>query len=232
MEISEELHGFDVLTLACSSGDFNGDKENEMENLENPKKKPRGAPTAGTGAVRPGQVLSPTSSNSRLMNGRPVSPAKSQIARPGSPLKATGSRSAAAATSMLSSFVEKAKSTRSGGTRKVTTTSNTSSSSSGAPAPPKTTRRGAPASATKPPTSRPGTRMARRLSANSETSEGSNTTVVRKGPAPKTAPPSAKKTATGGYAKPTASGNAKKTPAAKSNAAPTTRTGRVLRNRG
>lgn len=189
--------------------------------MENPKKKTRGA-KGDSGPVRPGQVLSPTSSNSRLNNGRPVSPAKSQIARPGSPLKG-GSRTAAA-TNMLSNFVEKAKSTRAGGVRKVTTTSNTSASSAGAPtAKPK---RAAPA-ASRAPASRPATRTGRRVSANSETSEGSNGTVARKGATSRAGQSSAKKT-TSNFTKGTMNSNAK----AKPTVAPTTRAGRVLRNRG
>lgn len=202
------------------SDDINGDKENEIEHMENPKKQ-RG-PQAGDGApVRPGQVLSPTSSNSRLNGGRPASPAKSQIARPGSPLKGT-SRSAAA-TTMLSNFVEKAKSSRAAGARKVTTPSNTA-----AAAPARTRRTAAPAA--KAPASRPATRTGRRVSANSETSEGSNTTVVRKGATSRATAPTTKRVL-GSFTKGTASGDAKKT-AAKPTAASTTRTGRVLRNRG
>lgn len=217
------------------SDDFHGDKENEVEHLENPKKKPRGPQGAEAAHVRPGQVLSPTSSNSRLKNGRPVSPAKPQ-ARPGSPLKGTTASRTAAATSMLSNFVEKARLTRATGTRKVTTASNTSSSSGSAPPPAKSTRRAAatPASAATrtPAKTRPATaaRTGRRASLTSETSEASNTTVVRKGATSRagTATSTAKTKATGGYAKPTASGNAKKTPAKPT----TTRTGRVLRARG
>lgn len=190
--------------------------------MENPKKKTRGA-NASSGPVRPGQVLSPTSSNSRLNNGRPASPTKSQIARPGSPLKG-GSRTAAA-TSLLSNFVEKAKSTRAGGARKVTTTSNTSASSAGGPT--TKTRRAAPA-VSKAPVSRPATRTGRRVSANSETSEGSNATVLRKGASSRAGTTTTAKKTTGNFTKATTNSNAK----AKSTVAPTTRAGRVLRNRG
>ena len=207
------------------SGEVNYDKENEVENKESPKKKPRG-PHAGDGApVQPKQVLSPASSNSRLNAGRPVSPTKSQIARPGSPLK--GPSRTAAATTMLSNFVEKAKSSRAGGTKKMTTASNTGINSTPV-APSARTRRGP---APKPPTSRPATRTGRRISANSETSEGSNATVIRKGAASRTGAANTKKTM-GTFTKGTASVDAKRTPAAKSAAASTTRTGRVLRNRG
>lgn len=191
--------------------------------MENPKKKTRGAHGDG-GPVRPGQVLSPTSSNSRLNNGRPVSPAKSQIARPGSPLKG-GSRTAAA-TNMLSNFVEKAKSTRAGGARKVTTTSNTSASSAGGAAPATKSKRTA-LTASKAPAPRPATRTGRRVSLTSETSEGSNAAVARKGATSRAGTTTAKK-APGNFTKGTMNSNAK----AKSTVAPTTRTGRVLRNRG
>lgn len=219
--------------LKMFDSDLGGDKENEVEDVQNMKKKTRGPHAADGAHIRPGQVLSPTSSNTRLNNGRPASPTKSQIGRPGSPLKAIGSRSAAA-TSMLSSFVEKAKSTR-GGTRKATTTSNTGASQPAAPTPSASTtktRRGAAPAASKAPTSRPATRTGRRISANSETSEGSTNTVVRKGTASKAAAPTTKKRTLGAFSKGTASGDAKKTTAAKSTAASTTRTGRVLRNRG
>ncbi|KAI9172145.1 hypothetical protein HJFPF1_01638 [Paramyrothecium foliicola] len=218
-----------------TSDQYLGDKENDFENMEGPKKKPRANHATDAAPVRPGQVLSPTSSNSRLANrDRPASPTKSQIARPGSPLKGTGISRSAAATSVLSSMVEKAKATRNGAARKLTTVSTTSSSSSGTTAATRTRRAAAPAAPRAPP-SRPATRTARRVSDNSETSEGSTGTVVRKTATSKTAASAAKRTVMGSIRKGVAGVGAKKAaPATKPAAtAPTTAsTGRTLRKRG
>lgn len=204
---------------------ISGDKENDL--VENAKKRIRVRPGAD---VRPAQILSPTSSNSRLNRPRPASPVKSAIARPASPLKNSGP-TRTTATSVLSSMVEKAKATRAGAARKVTATSNTSSSSSGTTAATRTRRAAAPA-ASRAPASRPATRNARRVSDNSETSEGSTGTVVKRGAAAKPAPAtkrgmmsSIRKGVTGGAKKAASK-------AAAPAAAPTTGTGRVLRKRG
>ncbi|KAF7550443.1 hypothetical protein G7Z17_g5716 [Cylindrodendrum hubeiense] len=208
------------------SNAISGDKENDLEPAENAKKRIRGAPTAD---VRPAQILSPTSSNSRLNRPRPASPVKSAIARPASPLKNSGP-TRTTASSVLSSMVEKAKATRAGASRKVTATSNASSSSSGTTAATRTRRAAAPA-ASRAPASRPATRNARRASGNSETSEASTGTVVKRGAAAKAAPAkrgmmnSIRKGVTGGTRKAA-------TKAAAPAAAPTTGTGRVLRKRG
>ncbi|KAJ6445784.1 Borealin-lik [Purpureocillium lavendulum] len=93
------------------SNELAGDKENERENMDQ-KRRARPAQGPDPGHVRPTQVLSPTSSNSRLNRDRPASPTKSQIARPGSPLKSTGTSRSAAMTSVLSNMVERAKATR------------------------------------------------------------------------------------------------------------------------
>ncbi|KAM0437661.1 hypothetical protein ACHAPT_002025 [Fusarium lateritium] len=206
---------------------ISGDKENEIEHNENAKKRVRGAPNPDMAHhVRPAQILSPTSSNSRLANrSRPASPVKSGIARPASPLKNSGTTRSATATSMLSSMVEKAKATRAGVTRKVTTASTASSSSTSTTAATRT-RRAAATTASRAPASRPATRTARRSLANSETSEASSGTVVRKGAAARGA--AAKKTAVSSVRKGTTTAAQKKA-AAKSTA--TTGTGRVLRKR-
>ncbi|PFH61057.1 hypothetical protein XA68_18318 [Ophiocordyceps unilateralis] len=152
------------------------DKENEGASLQG-KKKTRGADTAG---VRPAQILSPTSSNSRL--ARPASPPKSQIAQPGSPLKSGTSRTAAVS-GVLSSMVERAKATRYGSTRKATTTSEAMSRSSSTTVMSTTaaTRARRPAAKPRvPTTTKPVTRAGGRASGTSESSEGSTTTVVRK----------------------------------------------------
>ncbi|KPM45429.1 hypothetical protein AK830_g1084 [Neonectria ditissima] len=206
---------------------ISGNKENDFE--QNAKKRVRGAPTAD---VRPAQILSPTSSNQRLNNRmRPASPVKSGIARPASPLKNSGMGSTrSTATSVLSSMVEKAKATRAGATRKVTTTSNTSSSSASTTAATRTRRAAAPA-ASRAPASRPATRNTRRVSGNSETSEASNGTVVKRGAASKAAP--AKKGVMNSIRRGVTGGTRKAaTKTAAPAAAPAASTGRVLRKRG
>ncbi|TQV95799.1 hypothetical protein V2A60_000972 [Cordyceps javanica] len=195
-----------------------GDKENEIDG-ETMKKRARAA--MQDNPIRPTQILSPTSSNSRLGNREnPASPTKSYL-RPGSPLKAGGVRSAASATTLLSNMVEKAKAARAASTRKVTTSST--ASSRGAAAPPASaakTRRAAPA---RQQPSRPATRTGRRVSAHSETSEVSNGTVVRKPVASKASTATTKKSVIGSIRKGVASSRA---------TAPTTSSsGRVLRKR-
>ncbi|KAL2685189.1 hypothetical protein Neosp_006285 [[Neocosmospora] mangrovei] len=56
---------------------ISGDKENEIEHNENMKKRVRATQNPDVAHVRPAQILSPTSSNSRLANrSRPASPVK------------------------------------------------------------------------------------------------------------------------------------------------------------
>ncbi|KHN95292.1 Borealin-lik [Metarhizium album ARSEF 1941] len=205
-----------------------GDKENDAENRDGAKKKIR----TETGRVRPNQVLSPTSSNSRLGNmDRSASPAKPQMSRPGSPLKPASSR--AAASSVLSSMVEKAKATRTAtrtrGTRKVTTTSEASSASTTATK----SRRPATTAASRAPISRPATRTGRRPSGTSDTSEGSVGTVVRKPSASKKAAPAAARTTVMGTIRKGVTSATTKRAATRTTAAPTTAaSARVLRKRG
>ncbi|KAM0353919.1 hypothetical protein ACHAPZ_008577 [Fusarium culmorum] len=199
---------------------ISGDKENEIEHNETAKKKVRGVPNGDVSQIRPALVLSPTSSNSRMTN-RPVSPIKSGIARPASPLKNPSQSRSAAAANMLSSMVEKAKASRGGITRKVTTSSNVSTHSSSTAV---VRNKKGPANPTsRPPVSRPATRTGRRSIANSDTSEASNGTVIRKGgPAKKRASASRKG----------AAGSVRKTTAGKANTSTaSTGTGRVLRKR-
>ncbi|KAK3330856.1 Borealin N terminal-domain-containing protein [Apodospora peruviana] len=216
-----------------------GDKENEVEHVENAKKKSRLLGPAAEIARNPGQVLSPTSSNSRIAprggGGVTSSPGKSGIARPVSPIKTAG---------IISNMVEKARSTRTGAvaaatkdTRK-TTPSTTAATATAAT---RATRTRANTGASQQ-SQRPATRTARRVSANSESSEGSTSTVVRKRPgtamsgtttskAAAAAPPkrnvmsTIKKGVTGATVKKTAT-KAAATPAS------TSSTGRVLRKRG
>ncbi|KAH6898850.1 Borealin N terminal-domain-containing protein [Thelonectria olida] len=203
---------------------ISGDKENEFEHVETAKKRIRAAVTAD---VRPTQILSPTSSNSRLNRVRPASPVKSGIARPASPLKSSTNRSAAG--NVLSNMVEKAKATRAGAARKVTAASSTSSSSTSTTAATRT-RRAAAQTKPRAPASRPATRNARRVSGHSETSEASTGTVVKRGAAAK-APP-AKKGVISSIRKGVTGGTKKATKAAAPVPASTAGTGRVLRKRG
>ncbi|KAK3337069.1 Borealin N terminal-domain-containing protein [Cercophora scortea] len=217
-----------------------GDKENEVDHIENPKKKARAGPVAEMSSRPQGQILSPTSSNSRIVpQGRTaVTPGKSGIARPVSPMKPAA---AGAATGMINSMVEKARSTRAAATTTTTTTTRkaTTSSATG------TTKAKKAAAAAGGPPSRPATRTARRVSDTSESSDGSTSTVVRKRPgtamstassksaksaaaAPAAA---AKRTVMGTIRKGVAASTTKKAPAPKSAPASTTGTGRVLRKR-
>ncbi|TWU77897.1 hypothetical protein ED733_004782 [Metarhizium rileyi] len=208
------------------SSEIAGDKENNVENRDGAKKRTRGEP----GLVRPNQILSPTSSNSRLANReRPESPTKPQIPRPGSPLKST-TASRAAATSVLSSMVERAKATRTRSTRKATTTSETSSTSTTTAK----TRRTATAAASRAPVPRPTTRAGRRPSETSDTSEGSAGTVVRKPvTSKKAAPATTRATVMGTIRKGVTSATTKRA-TARAAAPPVTTaaSGRVLRKRG
>ncbi|PHH79556.1 hypothetical protein CDD80_4436 [Ophiocordyceps camponoti-rufipedis] len=208
------------------------DKENEGATLQG-KKKPRGADAGG---VRPTQVLSPTSSNSRLTaRDRPASPPKSQIAQPGSPLK-SGTGRTAAVSNVLSSMVERAKATRYGSTRKVTTASDTTLSRSSSATTATRAKRLAATARPATATSRPATRAGARASGTSESSEGSTSTVVRKAGTASAAAAAAaaatKKRTIGAIRRGVAGGGSKK--AAPKIAAPasTTRSGgRTLRKR-
>ncbi|KAI6362820.1 hypothetical protein MCOR25_006084 [Pyricularia grisea] len=221
-------------------------KENVDAN--SPKKRVRASPAPDI-AHNPSQVLSPTSSNTRIVPRkrappgssttaeqqppRPASPAKSFIARPASPVKKPSHNN------LLSNMVEKARSTRAAATRKTTTSSTASSAAGGG-----TTRtRKAAAATTATAASRAAaapSRTARRISGISESSDGSTATVVRKRPtttasqaSTRTAAPApAKRTVMGTIRKGVAGATTRKAPAAKAAApAPTTSTGRVLRKR-
>ncbi|KAI1058662.1 hypothetical protein LB506_000260 [Fusarium annulatum] len=203
---------------------ISGDKENEVEHTETAKKRARAATTTDVSHARSGQILSPTSSNSRMAN-RPPSPTKSGIARPASPLKRP-----ATASGMLSSMVEKAKATRAGAGagRKMTTNSTTSSMSTNSTTAATRNKKAVPATSTtsRAPTSRPGTRTTRRSIANSESSESSNGTVIRKGPAAKSAPVKRGTTSRKGT-----TGAVRKTTAKSNPSTASTGTGRTLRKR-
>ncbi|ETS86753.1 hypothetical protein PFICI_00581 [Pestalotiopsis fici W106-1] len=161
------------------------DKENSVEPTVMPKKKGRGAPAAAAAEASrnvPGQVLSPASTNARVLPRaaeRPASPAKSMlysssspaksmIARPASPSKAMGTKSSS---NLITNMVQKAKSTRgaTAGTRKATTSSSTTGTASRSkkPAVPSASATGS-------------TRGRRKISQTSESSEASTGTVVKK----------------------------------------------------
>ncbi|KAI1079450.1 Borealin N terminal-domain-containing protein [Whalleya microplaca] len=199
-------------------------KENQGEAVDHPKKKLRGAPSREVAQLRPGQVLSPASSNTRVVpRDRPTSPIKSMIARPASPVKAPVKKPSS---NILSNMVEKARGTRPAtatATRKATT-SSTASSNPGTTTTTTRTRKAAPPA---PPSSAAGTRGRRK---NSDTSEGSTATVVKKTTASRaaktTAAPASKRTVMGTIK----SATTKKAPASKA-AAAAPATGRTLRKR-
>ena len=144
-----------------------------------------------------------------------VSPARSQLARPVSPLKPVAPTPAGGAAGILTSMVEKAKTTRGAGTRKGTDTSTSTNASAGAG---RGKRTAAPVAAPKIGRGR----------AISDSSDSSNTTVVRKqAAAKKVAPLKEKKTVMTTIK---GMGSQKKLPASKPATAPSTG-GRVLRKR-
>ncbi|KAI1304776.1 hypothetical protein F5Y03DRAFT_167977 [Xylaria venustula] len=199
------------------------DKENQGDAIENPKKRLRGAPTQPKPPVSASQILSPTSSNTRVLpRDRPASPMKSMISRPASPMKPPPTK---ASSNILSSIVEKAKATRPAAATRKATASSTASSSAGTAA---TTAASRTRKAAAPPPSTNTTRGKRKASLASESSEGSTATVVKKTTTSRTtrAAPAAKRTVMNTIK----SATTKKAPAAKAApAAPTT--GRTLRKR-
>ncbi|KAI1180504.1 Borealin N terminal-domain-containing protein [Nemania sp. FL0916] len=204
------------------------DKENQGEDIDNPKKRLRAGAAPMRAPITASQVLSPTSSNTRIApRERPASPMKSMISRPASPMKAAPP--AKTPSNILSSIVGKAKAARPAAVTRKATTSSTASSSTG----PTTTTTTATTTRTRkaaaPPPSTTITRGRRKISTTSETSEASTATVVKKTTAATRATraaPAAKKTVMNTI-KSTAT---KKAPAKKAApAAPTT--GRTLRKR-
>ncbi|RYP76332.1 hypothetical protein DL771_001771 [Monosporascus sp. 5C6A] len=182
------------------------DKENQGA-LENPKKRHRGPPAAGAAAIQAGKVLSPASSNRRIipsrerqpspmknMMERPASPTKSIIERPASPTKSLFGRPASpvkapttktSSSNLLSSMVGRAKGTRGAATtaaRKATATALLSSMSSSAGSTTSSSTRTRKAAAPPPPSTAAATttRGKRKVSVISESSEGSTGTVVKK----------------------------------------------------
>ncbi|KAJ9157785.1 Borealin-lik [Pleurostoma richardsiae] len=209
-------------------------KENEVEPLDGAKKRLR---AHHEGAPNPAQVLSPTSSNTRVpardRAPPPASPAKSYIARPASPVKQPST------SNLVSTMMEKARSTRAAATTRKATVSSAASSAGGATTTAGTRGRRGAAAAAAPPTRTTATRTARRVSGVSESSDGSTSTVVRKpvgrpaAAAKASAPPAAttKRTVMGTIRRGVAGTAAKKAAATKAAAPASTATGRVLRKR-
>ncbi|KAI0109567.1 Borealin N terminal-domain-containing protein [Nemania sp. FL0031] len=198
------------------------DKENHGQPIDNPKKRLRGGATLPKAPATASQILSPTTSNTRIIpRDRPASPTKSMISRPASPVKGPATKPSS---NILSSIVEKAKATRPAAATRKATASSTASSSTGTTA---TTATGRTRKAAAPPPSTTVTRGRRKVSVTSESSEASTATVVKKTTTASRsarAAPAAKRTVMSTI-KSTAT---KKAPAAK--AAPAA-TGRTLRKR-
>ncbi|KAI0548572.1 Borealin N terminal-domain-containing protein [Xylaria curta] len=194
------------------------DKENQGD-IDNPKKRLRTGPTQGKMPITASQVLSPTSSNTRILpRDRPASPMKSIMSRPASPVKVPSSN-------ILSSIVERAKATRPAAATRTTTASSTVSLTTA------TTATGRTRKAAARPPSAATTRGKRKVSVTSESSEGSTTTtIVKKSSTASRATKAAPKKTVMNTIK---SAITKKAPATK--AAPattaTSRTGRTLRKR-
>ncbi|KAI1467335.1 Borealin N terminal-domain-containing protein [Daldinia caldariorum] len=198
------------------------DKENQGGDVQNPKKRPHGIPGKEPAAIQPGQILSPTSSNTRIVpRPRPASPIKPLASRPASPLKGPPPKPSS---HIISSMTDRVKPTRPAVPRKPTTSSTTSSTNGNA-----SVRARQAAVPSRPPTAA-STRGRRKASTASETSNGSSTTVVKKTTASKTSKttaPAAKKTTVMNTIK---SATTKKPPTTKA-AATGTGTGRTLRKR-
>ncbi|KAI0409061.1 Borealin N terminal-domain-containing protein [Xylaria palmicola] len=197
------------------------DKENQAETIDSPKKRQWGVPPSVKASIPASQVLSPTTSNTRVVpRDRPASPTKSIFSRPASPVKPPMTKPSS---NVLSSIVEKAKATRPVATSRKTTTSSLASSSA-------TTATGRVRKAPVPPPSTATTRGRRKASVTSESSETSTATVVKKASTASRAmkaAPGTKKTVMSSIK----SATTKKAPTTK--AAPTASTsGRTLRKRG
>ncbi|KAL2885315.1 nbl1 borealin [Ceratocystis lukuohia] len=206
-----------------SNAMLGGDKENDngsSDPMEYPKKRARAVPA---NASETGPVLSPTSSNSRLVprswqqSPTKASPIKVPVSRAASPVKTSRAN-------LLSNMVEKAKTTRAAMTRKATTASVTSTASSTASttASSRTKRTAASKQAAAPATA---TRVTRRTSGDSNSS--SSTVVKKTSSRPGTAMSKSSTTSRGKAASGTAT---KKTAASKASAAKDAPK-RVLRSR-
>lgn len=126
-KVSDHYDG-GVLLLNGQSDEIS-DKEND--DLSNPKKRAKAQVPPQNIRLQPDQVLSPRSANSRTLPRSPVrpalSPGKSYLARPVSPLKPMGPTATGGAAGILTNMVEKAKSTRATAARKTVASSSASS---------------------------------------------------------------------------------------------------------
>ncbi|KAK0718799.1 Borealin N terminal-domain-containing protein [Apiosordaria backusii] len=187
-----------------------GDKENEIDAIANPKKRPRAEQSSQTNPVSRSQnnVLSPTSSNTRTIprNNPTTTPGntiRSGIARPTtavSPTKGTTATSHSLNNTINRPPPSVSRPGTSASVRKTNLSSSTSTSASSTVK----RKRAATAAAPAPAPAKPGTRTGqqRRVSGTSESSEGSTSTVVRKRPAtaPGERPPISKGMSGGGGA--------------------------------
>ncbi|KAL7628144.1 hypothetical protein AAE478_002342 [Parahypoxylon ruwenzoriense] len=207
------------------SDEISDDKENQRNEIDNPKKRPHFPPAKEVMSIQPGQILSPTSSNTRFVSrDRTASPAKKTMmsSRPPSPHKGPPPK---ASSNILSSMVERAKATRPATAMGKSTASSSVNSNPSTAAAARTRQ----TVASRPPTAA-STRGRRKISATSESSDGSTTTVVKKTTASRatkaTGAPAAKRTVMGTIK----SAATKKPPASKAAAAPAA-AGRTLRKR-
>jgi len=200
-----------VLLLNRQSDEIS-DKEND--DLSNPKKRAKAQVPPQNKRLQPDQVLSPRSANSRTLPRSPVrsalSPGKSYLARPVSPLKPMGPAVTGGAAGILTNMVEKAKSTRATAARKTAASSSASSTA------------GAGRGKKVPQVATAKVGRGRASNSSQSTDAGSGTTVATKNTAPTKSP--VKKTVIGTIKG--MGGTATKKPAAPK-AAPT----RVLRKR-
>ncbi|ROW11521.1 hypothetical protein VMCG_01129 [Cytospora schulzeri] len=215
------------------------DKENPVQAIDSEpvKKKQRSQPAPETEPTKHSTVLSPASANARPLprttpGGKPTvtRPGANTVAGPPSPVKHSS------ASNLFSNLAEKARSTRPGASPRKQTASTTASSAGG----PARGRTAATTTATGATKGAATTKTTRRASVISESSEGSTSTVMRKGTtkgatsatdkemAP---PPSTKKSVMGSIRRGMTGGASKKTTAAKTAAPASTATGRVLRKR-
>lgn len=227
---------------ALSDQALRTDKENlgKAEEPEQLKKKQRGHPVTEAEPTKSSSVLSPASANVRTLP-RTTPGGKSLASRPGastvvgtsSPVKQSS------ASNLFSNLAEKARSTRPGASpRKQTASTSTTASSAGGPARGRTPAKAAGTGSIRGAAT---AKTTRRASIISESSEGSTSTVVKKGTtkgvtsavdkemAP---PPSTKKSVMGTIRRGvTGGGVSKKTAASKKASTASTATGRVLRKR-
>ncbi|KAK2068740.1 hypothetical protein P8C59_003366 [Phyllachora maydis] len=213
--------------VPISSSSAVSDKENGGDDANGPKKRL-------LADVAHDRVLSPTSSNTRLQtrDRGGLAPGKSMMARPTSASKPVG------ASAMLSHMVEKARSTRATALARQAghaAADAQQSKTAGATAP--KTRKGGPAAV--PAAGRSGAlRETRAASGASESSDGSTSTVVRKGAttraaAPKQGAATGKRTVMSTIKKGmTGAGTTRKTGTGAASSTSGTSTGRVLRKRG